>query len=113
MDYRDLSEPITGAQLSWESTCLASRGSRVRISPSPLAENLVNTSEAKYEPSRSRVDAVSENERKRSLSLQIDQTENLANKSTSQYKSSRSRVNVLNEYKRKRSMSLVVDLAES
>ena len=27
-----------GVQLSWESTCLASRGSRVRISPSPLAE---------------------------------------------------------------------------
>ena len=25
-----------GVQLSWESTCLASRGSRVRISPSPL-----------------------------------------------------------------------------
>ena len=25
-----------GVSLSWESTCLASRGSRVRISPSPL-----------------------------------------------------------------------------
>ena len=27
-----------GVELSWESTCLASRGSRVRISPSPFAE---------------------------------------------------------------------------
>ena len=32
----------------------------------------MNTSEAKYEPSRRRVDTVSENERKRSLNLQID-----------------------------------------
>ena len=27
-----------GVQLSWESTCLASRGSRVRISPSPFGQ---------------------------------------------------------------------------
>ena len=27
-----------GVELSWESTCLASRGSRVRISPSPFGQ---------------------------------------------------------------------------
>ena len=32
----------------------------------------------KYEPSRSRVDAVSENERKRSLNLQIDQPKTIS-----------------------------------
>ena len=41
-------------------------------------------SEAKYEPSRSRVDAVSENKRKQSLSLQIDQTENLVKTSVNE-----------------------------
>ena len=39
---------------------------------------------AKCEPSRSRVDAVSKNEHKQSLSLQIDQTENLTNTSESE-----------------------------
>ena len=36
-----LLKPIVGVQLSWESTCLASRGSRVRISPSPLVVDLL------------------------------------------------------------------------
>ena len=53
-----------------------------------------------------------EHERKRSLSLQIDQTENLVNTSEAKYEPSYRHVNALNECKRKRSMSLVVDLAE-
>ena len=73
----------------------------------------MNTSEAKYEPSRSRVDAVSENEHKRSLNLQIDQPENLTNTSEAKYESGRSRVNIINKYKRKPVLSLVVDLAEN
>ena len=40
--------------------------------------------QAKYEPSRSRVDAVSENKRKRSLNLQIDQPENLVKTSVNE-----------------------------
>ena len=40
--------------------------------------------QAKYEPSRSRVDVVSENERKRSLNLQIDLPENLTKISLAQ-----------------------------
>ena len=69
----------------------------------------MNTSEAKYEPSRSRVDAVSENKRERSLSLQIDQTENLANTNKAKYEPSHSRVDAVSENKRERSLSLQID----
>ena len=73
---------------------------------------MTNTSEAKYESSRRHVDAVSENEHKRSLNLQIDQAENLVNTSGAKYESGRSRVNIINKYKRKPVLNLVVDLAE-
>ena len=71
----------------------------------------MNTSEAKYEPSRSRVDAVSENEHKRSLNLQIDQPENLTNTSEAKYESSRRHVDAVSENEHKRSMSLVVGMS--
>ena len=69
--------------------------------------------QTKFESSRRHVDAVSENERKRSLSLQIDQTENLANTSEAKYEPSRSRVDAVSENERKRSLNLQIDQTEN
>ena len=123
-----------GVQLSWESTCLASRGSRVRISPSPLPENLTKTSrQAKFEFSRRHTNALSEyksktkyelsswlsrklneNERKRSLNLVVAISTPLI--STSRRRSANLVVDIakrnLVNTSRRRSMNLVVGQGE-